>query len=142
GYFFPNNCPGACYPEAFVYRNGTITEIPEFINAPFGNSLTPINNANQVVDAGHCSDPSAQLPCTDVWQNGTITSLAQCDCTTFGLNNSIQVVGQAYRIPGVSPTPGGHAFLFTSGNVYDLNALLPSGSGWVLTNAVAINDSG
>ena len=142
GYFLGTPCQAGCYPNAFVYSNGTITEIPEFINAPFGNALTPINNANQVVDTGNCSDPSAQLPCTDVWQNGTITSLAQCDCTTFGLNNSSQIVGQAYRIPGLPPSPGGHAFLYANGQVYDLNALLPSGSGWVLTNALAINDAG
>ncbi|HEY1242645.1 MAG TPA: choice-of-anchor D domain-containing protein [Bryobacteraceae bacterium] len=139
----PESCPGCMYPLAYEYQNGTITEILGFVRAPQGNNLTPINDANQVVDTGNCSDPSAQLPCTDVWQNGTMTSLAQCDCETHGLNNSLQVVGQWYRIPGVTtPNPGARAFLYTSGQVYDLNVLLPPGSGWVLVNAVAINDSG
>ena len=112
GFFDSTTCQGACYPTAFVYSNGTVTEIPEFINAPGGNSLTPINDADQVVDSGSCSDPSAQLPCTNVWQNGTITSLAQCDCATFGLNNSLQIVGQWYQLPGVPNSPSGRALLY------------------------------
>lgn len=131
----PDSCPGCLYPIAYVDQGGTITEIPSFISAPFGNSLTPINDSDQVVDTDNCSDPAAQLPCTSVWQNGTITSLAQCDCATHGLNNSLQVVGQAYR-------PFRGAFLITNGTVYNLADLIPAGSGWVLSNAFAINDSG
>lgn len=35
-----------------------------------------------------------------------------------------------------------HAFLHDSGGMTDLNSLLPPGSGWELTLASAINDSG
>lgn len=144
GYFAPSpsSCPGCNYLAAYVYQNGPITEIPQFIRAPFGEQLTPINDSGQVADTVNCPDPSAQLPCIAVWQNGVVTPLAQCDCETHGLNNALQIVGQGYQIPGVPSGPSGRAFLYANGKVYDLDALLPSGSGWVLTNATAINDSG
>jgi len=34
------------------------------------------------------------------------------------------------------------AFLYRSGTLYDLNDLIPPGSGWVLRDAVSINDGG
>lgn len=144
GYFAPSppSCPGCNYLAAYVYQNGPISEIPQFIRAPFGEQLTPINDSGQVADTMKCSDPSAQLPCIAVWQNGVVTPLAQCDCETHGLNNALQIVGQAYRLPGEPSSPSGRAFLYANGKVYDLNALLPNGSGWVLINATAINDSG
>jgi probable HAF family extracellular repeat protein len=37
---------------------------------------------------------------------------------------------------------GQHAFLATGGQVYDLNDLIPAGSGWVLQEALSINDGG
>jgi hypothetical protein len=35
-----------------------------------------------------------------------------------------------------------HAFLYSGGSMLDLNSLLPANSGWVLTQASVINDSG
>ena len=35
-----------------------------------------------------------------------------------------------------------HAFLYREGRMQDLNDLIPSGSGWVLEEARAINDRG
>jgi probable HAF family extracellular repeat protein len=55
-----------------------------------------------------------------------------------GINNLGQVVGISYIADGTQ-----HAFLYTTANgMVDLNALLPSGSGWTLNFASAINDSG
>jgi probable HAF family extracellular repeat protein len=48
-----------------------------------------------------------------------------------------QVVGFAYT---ASETP--HAFLWQDDGMIDLNESLPPGSGWELTEARAINDSG
>jgi probable HAF family extracellular repeat protein len=54
------------------------------------------------------------------------------------VNASGQVVGTS------SPAVSGfnHAFLWQNGTLTDLNDLLPSGSGWVLTTAYALNNSG
>lgn len=35
-----------------------------------------------------------------------------------------------------------HAFVYTGGKMQDLNKLIPAHSGWVLTQALGINDSG
>jgi len=54
----------------------------------------------------------------------------------FAVNSSHVVVGSK-SVAGVE-----HAAVWQAGTVSDLNALLPKGSGWVLSRAVAINDSG
>ena len=59
------------------------------------------------------------------------------------INSSGQVVGWAELPP--PPTPGPpdqHAFVYSGGLMQDLNRLIPAGSGWVLREASAINDSG
>ena len=46
---------------------------------------------------------------------------------------------------GSAQTPGDtivHGFLYTAGVMYDLNNLIPAGSGWELTYASALNDAG
>jgi probable HAF family extracellular repeat protein len=48
------------------------------------------------------------------------------------INNSGVVVGESDN----------HAFIYTGGKLQDLNKLIPSGSGWVLTEATGINDTG
>jgi probable HAF family extracellular repeat protein len=55
----------------------------------------------------------------------------------YGINNNGQVVGQSDMSIG-SP----HAFLYSGGQMMDLNTLLPANSGWVLLDARAINDAG
>jgi probable HAF family extracellular repeat protein len=48
------------------------------------------------------------------------------------LNRSGVVVG----------TADSHAFIYSGGKLQDLNNLIPKGSGWVLTEATGINDTG
>ncbi len=56
----------------------------------------------------------------------------------FGINASGQIVGSSQRTGDFA-----HAFLYTStSGLMDLNTLLPSGSGWQLLEADAINDAG
>jgi probable HAF family extracellular repeat protein len=56
----------------------------------------------------------------------------------FGINDSLQIVGYG-NIGDNAP----HAMLWTStSGMQDLNNLIPTNSGWVLTNANSINDSG
>jgi probable HAF family extracellular repeat protein len=52
-----------------------------------------------------------------------------------GINRFGQIVGRALTTNGVW-----HAFLYSDGRAYDLNSLIPEGSGWELTAANAIND--
>ncbi len=56
----------------------------------------------------------------------------------YDINTSGQVVGLSYT----SGNGAQHAFLFSGGVVIDLNDLIPANSGWALTRATGINDSG
>lgn len=65
---------------------------------------------------------------------------ALCEGTSSGAVG----INSGGLIVGASETAGGqrHAFLYKDGNMFDLNALIPPNSGWVLTEATAVNDAG
>jgi hypothetical protein len=127
----PFSCGPPGYVTAFVYAGNTFTTNIA-ARAPFQGYADGITDQDQVVS----SDGGGNLL---VWQNGTVTQLADCKiagltpyCVPSGINNSVQVIGSA---------PQG-AFIFTHGAVYNLNTLIPSGAGWHLDRATRINDSG
>ena len=68
---------------------------------------------------------------TDLGTFGGVTSSAN------GINNNGQIVGSYGFSSGIV-----HAFMYESGSMVDLNSLLPANSGWVLTDALRINDAG
>jgi probable HAF family extracellular repeat protein len=55
----------------------------------------------------------------------------------YGINDSGEIVGYSYLADGDQ-----HAFLYYDGSMLDLNSLLPANSGWVLEEALGINDAG
>lgn len=55
----------------------------------------------------------------------------------YGINDGGEVVGYSNTANGDS-----HAFLYVNGVMIDLNSLIPTGSGWVLSEAYGINDAG
>jgi len=58
-----------------------------------------------------------------------------------GVNRDRQVVGHSDAQVDQTTTVS-RAFVYRDGAMQDLNGLIPSGSGWVLSNATAINDAG
>src|SRR6516165_5698934 len=54
----------------------------------------------------------------------------------FGVNDLGQVVG----VSNLQGDNLAHAFLYQDGGMTDLNGLIPAGSGWVLSEALAINE--
>ena len=56
----------------------------------------------------------------------------------FGVNDAGQVVGSLYN----SLTGGGHAFLYSGGQMLDLNSLIAPSSGFALQWATGISDTG
>ncbi len=75
------------------------------------------------------------------WTSGTMTDLGTLGGTNshaLGINASAQVVGDS-DIAGDAAT---HAYIYSGGTMTDLNTLISPTSGWTLTVAAAINDSG
>ncbi len=56
----------------------------------------------------------------------------------YGINDSGEIVGYSWPTSGDNP----HAFLYMNGIMIDLNALIPTGSGWQLLEAYGINNAG
>jgi probable HAF family extracellular repeat protein len=68
-----------------------------------------------------------------------LPSLGSGDTQAFGVNNRGEVVGIADT---GKDDPRHRPFLYRNGRVWDLNELIPAGTGWRLEYAVAINDRG
>jgi probable HAF family extracellular repeat protein len=67
----------------------------------------------------------------DLGTLGGTTSVAR------SINNNALIVGESYTVGTTE-----HAFLYSGGVMRDLNALVPSNSGWKLEEADAISDTG
>ncbi len=76
------------------------------------------------------------------WKNGRITDLGDLgfnNSRATDVNNAGQIVGYASTFQGF-PSSGDAAFLWEFGVLTDLNALIPTDSGWELLDAEGIND--
>ena len=93
-----------------------------------------INNHSEVVGLGcHAAGGTCAA---FLWRSGkmmNLRTLPGCkNSSAFGINDSTAVVG----------TADNRAFLWKQGRMLDLNTCLPSGSGWMLEEARAINNKG
>ncbi|HWX20703.1 MAG TPA: hypothetical protein VN578_12460 [Candidatus Binatia bacterium] len=130
---------------AFVYSNGKFT----FLGVPPGASsfsAFAINSTGEVVGGSYLSGaPShAALYNNGMWTDlGAVPGAAGTHAT--GINTAGQVVGIAvFPITSYHPfKPGKHVgFIVRNGSPVDLNTLIPANSGFTVTDAIAINDSG
>ena len=97
-----------------------------------------INAGGQVV--GFSYRPSSNTPHPTVWNGTAITdigSLGGGSGYAYGINTAGAIVGTS-----TDSNNSNLAFLYSNGSMIDLNTLLPANSGWNLTSAYAINDSG
>jgi probable HAF family extracellular repeat protein len=130
--------------HAFLYKDSKMTDLgclpggvaceANAINANgiiAGNSYTPIDKAISDVHNHAC-----------LWKNGVIKDLGvlpgSTDSFASGINASGQIVGMASSHSIGNP----RAFIWENGRMYDLNAMAPRNSGWILNTAEAINDKG
>ncbi|HXG90664.1 MAG TPA: hypothetical protein VNJ02_20280 [Vicinamibacterales bacterium] len=104
-----------------------------------GRMTTPtdINNAGQAVGFAQVQGGEDHA---FLYANGKIADLGTLSGGTQSFAYGINVSGQA--VGSSDSTQGQRAVLFEGGKVIDLNTLIPSGSGWVLTEAKDINDAG
>ena len=104
-----------------------------------GENTTPvaINNSGQVVGYAQTSsgEPHAFVYNGKILDLGTLAGGSQS--LAFGINDAGEIVGAADTSARVL-----HAFLYSKGMMQDLNDLIPTSSGWVLTEARSINETG
>jgi probable HAF family extracellular repeat protein len=121
--------------HAFLYSNGVMLDLG-VVGGMTGSGATDINASGQM--AGNLS--AGAVYHAMFYSGGVMYDLGTLGgtvCYGFGLNDNGQVVGQSTT--GSAAT---HAFLYSGGTMVDLNTLLPAGSGWTLTAATDINNSG
>ena len=129
---------------AFLYSNGKMTTLP----APAGASASgfAINDSGEIAGALYLNSGQVDAAkfLNGVWTDlGAISGAASS--TAKAINSSGQIVGTAIfpQTQYHPPKPGKHVpFLSTTSGLADLNTLIPSGTGFTLTDAVGINDSG
>jgi probable HAF family extracellular repeat protein len=138
--------PSNVSQHAFIYSRGSITDI-----FPVGteSDARDVNNRGQVVGEFLTADQSAFH--AFLYSEGVITDLGSPESPetiAFAINDQQQVIGTTYvpfdttcfGVPCVQYAP--HAFFYESGNVADLNTLIPSNSRWILSWAFDINNQG
>jgi probable HAF family extracellular repeat protein len=157
---------GAVQGHAFLWDEGSMTDLSVLLGSSGYDEAFDINNSGQVVgragspsrafvwdsDSGvtwiaNGSDVGTATAINEVgqvvgigeyaflWDDGVLTDLGKLDglyTEALGLNDVGQIVGAA----------GNSAVLWDNGLIYDLDDLIPSGSGWQLHQAFAVNNSG
>lgn len=122
-----------------------------YLPVPYGGSARAINSQNLVVGATGSNSTTGEYAHAYLYDYNA-DSLHDLGTLHGGLTSSAadinelnQVVGTSWLVTQLTslydPTQY-HAFLWENGTMSDLNDLLPAGSGWILTAATAINDSG
>jgi probable HAF family extracellular repeat protein len=130
----------------FLYSNGKMTTLP----VPAGSngvSAFAINDNGEIAGAVYFSSGAPAHAAR--FSNGVWTDLGAIPGAASSTAKAINIVGQ---IVGTAifpqtqyhpPKPGKHVpFISTTSGLVDLNTLISSGTGFTLTDAVGINDSG
>jgi probable HAF family extracellular repeat protein len=141
GYYLTSGAVGE-----FLITNGKMTTLP----VPTGSyavSAFAINDIGDIVGTNFFNSgapPHAVKFTSGAWTDLGAISGAEASRAT-GINLSGQIVGTGFfRQTQYHPfKPGKHVpFISTSGGLVDLNTLIQTGTGFTLTDAVGINDSG
>jgi probable HAF family extracellular repeat protein len=133
-----SNLAGDATAHAFLWRNGRMKDLGTL----GGNDSEAIWINDSGVIAGSADLPTPGIHDAVRWKNGHILDLGTVDGDACSRGRAINSRGQI--VGGSSDCHNFlHAFVWEeSGPMLNLNALIPSGSGLQLTNAININDRG
>jgi probable HAF family extracellular repeat protein len=107
------------------------------------SSANAVNDAGQIAGYAYIQGNAKQHAC--LWLAGVAHDLGDLG---GNFSDALALDGDATHVVGRAtiPTKSGylayHAFLWSAGEMKDLNTLLPAGSGWVLEEATGVNDAG
>jgi probable HAF family extracellular repeat protein len=119
---------------AFLYRHGQFVNL---IPASPQSSANGINNQGQIVGALSVSGTLDGF----LYRDGQLRDLGTLGgvwSSADGINDRGQVVGESL-IAGNSDF---HGFIYSGGQMQDLNKLRVPNSGWIVTEAAGINEAG
>ena len=124
---------------------GYLSMVPTSTSITFSQFIGKIAGINDqrslALTESNFSSNGQQVQNPKLFTNGqgdaSLGSLGGTNGVANALNNSNQVVGWSQIANGAQ-----HAFLYANGSMQDLNSLIPSSSGFVLTSAVGIDSAG
>lgn len=124
--------------HAFYYSNGTMSDLGTFGGT--NSAAMDINDNSQIVGSAKTAN---NVNHAFLFSNGAMIDLGASLLPGWGSAASrINNIGQVL-INANSPNFMSFAnYLYENGNMYDINTLLPSNSGWSLQGAYDINDYG
>ena len=126
-----------------LWEAGKITELPPTDGVVTDVSFMRLNNEGQVIsnffspETKHFREAVTQ---PGIWEKGGFRFLSKTGWV-YDLNSAGTVVGFGTTSVAVGPDEL-RAIKWEKGEEIDLNALIPKDSGWVLNQAVDINDNG
>ena len=122
--------------HAFLWQNGAMTDLGVLAG---GTSSLALTIDSSGLAAGYSTDGSGLDQAVD-WSGGQIERLPNLLTNTESSVNGINDKG--WMVGWSSNGASTNAVLWANGGIYNLNAFLPSSSGWSLGDGYSINDAG
>ncbi len=128
------------HDRAFLYHGGKMISLGTLPGTDV-STATAINDSVQIT--GTASSLNFEFGHAFLWSKGTMIDLGVLPNDTISQANSINAWGQVVGSSSANtPTGIDHAFLYSNGKMHDLNDMIPTNSGWVLSTATGINNRG
>src|SRR5581483_3324008 len=123
--------------HAVIWDRGTITDLGTL--GGLASLAWGIGDKGQVV--GQAQTAAGEWHST-LWQNGNTIDLGEFGSDSWGVVSAINSHGQMVGISMSADGSISRGLLWENGSAIDLQTLIPPNSGWVIQQALGINDQG